>query len=263
MEVMIFLAISGIIFAAAATLFQGQQGKTQFEQGMRDLASKIQQYVDQVGSSEFNGGGQYNCAISNSTGRAELSAGNANTGTNQGCVFLGRAIQVLPGQPNVYIYSVLGSQYDSNGDTVTSYAGALPEPAFNTGADISEEYDTTWGKVLSSKVTYTSGSTVNSTLVSFYNSLQDGYQKSGAAGGPSITARGYNYNDNSLSSIKSTALKSCLEEQSANGVDCTNTPTINNWSACFASTGSSQTAILSVTSTPAGITTDANFTSCS
>lgn len=263
-EVMLVLAISGVIFVAAVLVFQGQQGKTSFEQGMRDSSSKFQQYVDEVTTSVFSGG-QYNCAVSNSTGRATLSvppSGANGAGTNQGCLFLGRAIQVIPGQSSIYAYSVLGNQYTATGEPATSYAGTLPEPALAANTDLTEQYDIPWGKVTSSKITYTSGGTADSDLVSFYNSLQDGFQNSGVSGGLSATARGYNFTDNSLASVRSARLKSCLEEQNANGTDCTNTPTISQWDICFSSNGSSQTALLTILSNPSGITANVNFTSC-
>lgn len=261
-EVMIFLAISGIIFAIAVAAFNGQQGRTGFEQNMHDLASRMQEYVDQVGASLFPGSGSYACSISASSGRAVLTAGGGGQGTNQGCIFLGRAVQVIPGQSKLFIYTVLGDQFTPQGETVTSFNQALPEPEFSSGTDLTDEYDTPWATVSSSKVTLTSGGIVNSDLVGFYNSLQDYNLNSQAGGGASILAKGYNFVDNDLASVRSAAVKSCIEEQNANGVTCANTPTISLWSACFASTGSSQTALLNIASTPAGITADVNFTSC-
>ena len=265
-EIMIFLSVSAVIFIMATLVFQGQQGKTQFEQGMHDLASQLQLYVDQVSTTIFSGS-QYSCSTQNSAGRAKLSSsGGTGTGTNQDCIFLGRAIQVIPNQSKIFIYSVLGNA-TSNGDAVTSFAGSLPEPAIpdpttHQGPDLTEEYDLPWGTVKSgsSTITYAAGGTTNSDLVSFYNSLQDGYQSSGAGGGQSITARGYNWPDSSstLASVRGPDLKNCLEEQGS----CANTQAISTWTICFVSAGSSQTARLEIASTPAGITTNTNFTSC-
>lgn len=261
-EVMLFLAISGVIFAGAAYVFSGQQDKTSFEQGMRDLSSQLQKYIDEVSTSVFLGGGNYICTISGSTGRAQLSAGTPGQGTNQDCIFLGRAIQVVPTQQRIYIYSVLGNKSTPNGEPVTSFANAMPEPALSSGTDLTEEYYAPWGKVTSSKITGASGIATDSTLVGFYNSLQDGYQNSGVAGAQSVFAKGYNYQSSDPLSPRSAGIKSCIEEQNANGVTCANTPTISSWAVCFASTRSAQTAILTLTSHPAGITTDVNFTSC-
>lgn len=261
-EVMLFLAISGVIFAGAVTVFSGQQNRTGFSQGIRDLASQIQKDVDEVSSSVFLGGGNFTCTTSAVTGRAQLSVGTPGLGSNQDCMFLGRAFQVVPTQQKIYVYSVLGNKNTANGEPVTSFLSAMPEPAFSTGTDITKEYDTTWGKLTSSKVTNTAGVASDSDLVGFYNSLQDGYQNSGVAGAQSVFAKGYNYVSSDPATARSAAVKSCIEEQNANGVTCSSTPIINVWTLCFASTGSTQTALLTVTSTPAGITTDVNITSC-
>ena len=259
-EVMIFLTISAVIFSGAVLVFNGQQGKSQFEQGMHDLASKVQQYVDQTGTSIFANSGQYTCNTNGTSGRAQLSAGNGGVGTNQACIFLGRALQVVPGQSQIFTYTVLGRAMDA-GQPVVSFEDALPEPAISP-FDLTDVYDTPWGTVKSgtSLITPIGGSPSNGDLVGFYNSLQDGYNNSGSKGGQSIIAKGYPFTDSSStpSSPRSAALVACLEEQPG----CANAPQISNWSVCFASTGSAQTAQLSVNTTPAGITADVNFINC-
>ena len=87
-EIMVFLAVSMAILVAAQLVFQGQQGRTQFEQGMHNSASKFQQYVDQVGTSIFPGQGLYTCSISAITGRSVIAAGFSGAGSNQACIFL-------------------------------------------------------------------------------------------------------------------------------------------------------------------------------
>ncbi len=262
-EVMLFLTISGVIFAGAAFVFNGQQSRTSFEQGMRDLNSQLQKYVDEISTSVFLGGNNFTCATSVSTGRPTLTAGGNGQGSNQDCIFLGRAFQVVPTQQKIFIYSVLGNKSTSSGEPVTSFANASPTPAVSAGTDLTEEYVTSWGTVKSSKVTYTNGTTADSDLVGFYNSLQDGYQNSGVTGAQSVFGKGYAYQSTDINSARSTGVQSCLQEQNANGVSCANTPIITSWAVCFASTGSAQTALLNITSAPTGVTTDINFTSCS
>lgn len=266
-EIMVFLAVSMAILVAAQLVFQGQQGRTQFEQGMHNSASKFQQYVDRVGTSIFPGQGLYTCSISAVTGRSVIVAGSSGAGSNQACIFLGNAVQVVPGQSKIYFYAVLGNTYkalsgSAQGEPVTSFSQAMPEPAFASGADLTQEYDIPWATVKSSTVTTNLGATTDSHLVGFYNSLQDGYFGSGVAGAQAIIAKGYNFTSNSLSSVRSDAVKSCIEEQSASGVNCTSTPQITKWQVCFQSVGSNQTALLTTQSTPAGITTNVEYLDC-
>lgn len=263
-EVMIFLTISAMIFVTAQLTFRGQQGRTQFQQGMHDTVSKVQQLVGQVGSGIFPGQSIYSCATSNSTGRAALSSGGS-VGSNQDCIFLGSALQVVTGKGDIHIYTVLGNRSVTSGtqsQPAVTLSQALPEPAVSNGANLTATYPTPWATVLSSKVTNAAGTVSDSTLVGFYNSLQAGYFNSGSSGGQAIIAKGYNFSSNDSASVNSAPVVSCLEELSASGVDCTNTPQITTWAICFQSTGSSRRALLTVSSTPAGITSDINFTSC-
>jgi hypothetical protein len=265
---MIFLAVSAIIFVGAQLTFQGQQGKTQFEQGMRDASSKLQQYVGQVGTTLFNGGDRYDCSVSATTGRAALTASSGSqVGGSQDCIFLGDAFQVVPGKSDMYIYTILGNRSvtisSSQTEPATTLSQAMPEPAFASASGTSDTYAFNWATVLSSKITTTGGTTSDSDLVGFYNSLQQGYSGSGSSNGQSIIGKGYGFTSNDTGSYESAAVQSCIEEKNANGFDCSNTPQISQWQICFQSTGSSQTALLTATASPAGITTDVNFTSCS
>jgi len=255
-----FLTISAVIFAGVALTFEGQRGKTDFQQGMRDLASKLQANVDQVGTGVFPGSSDYNCSgafVSGNT-RATLSAGSGNLGTNRGCIFLGMAVRVSPSQQTIYFYPVLGNQYTATGDTVTSLAAALPNPAADDSGIIDglvEQYSTPWGTLQSSQVTH--GIVTDSYMVGFYNSLQDGYNST-TAGGQSIEALGYPYTS---ANPTDTGIQNCIQQISGGG--CFSTPLISSWSLCYSSSGSNQTALLTVAPTPGGLTTNLNFTSCS
>ncbi len=263
-EVLIFLTISTAVFVAAQLVFQGQQGKTQFEQGMNELASRLQLYVGQVGTGIFPGQDQYSCSISVASGRSALSAGG-NAGTSQECIFLGSAFQVVPGNSDLYIYTVLGNRtvtISGQVQPVTSLAQALPEPVVKNGANLTQTYSTTWAKVVSSKITLAAGTTTSSDLVGFYNDLSSSYASS-TPGGQSVAAKGYSFQSGSTSGVNSDAAVTCLEEQNANGFDCRNTPRVKSWTLCLESTGSSQNATLTVTPTPGGLTTNINYGACS
>src|SRR4051812_11374835 len=95
-EVMIFLAISSVIFVGAQLVFRGQQGSSQFEQGMRDMASVFEQYAAQVNSGRFTGGDNFTCAGSAISGPVISAPTTGQAGTNDGCLFLGLAVRVVP-----------------------------------------------------------------------------------------------------------------------------------------------------------------------
>src|SRR5436190_13858234 len=133
-EALIFLAVSGVIFLAALLLFQGQQGKTQFDQSVHDLNSKIQEYVGDVNGGFFPGSNRYNCDNSgtSSTGQAGYpklnlpsSSGNPNgLGSNTLCIYMGKAIGAVANDKFLTVYTVLGVRSDSGGNTVTQLSNA-------------------------------------------------------------------------------------------------------------------------------------------
>lgn len=262
-EVMLFLAISGVLFVAATITFGGQQDKTAFEQGIKDFTSQLQKSVDEVSTSVFPAG-NYTCQKDIITTPARPAPVLKNTtssqGTNQDCIFLGRAFQVVPTQQKIFIYGVLGIKSNALGEPITSFANANPTPAFATGMDLTEEYSFSWGKVISSKVVQSGTTTsTDSDIIGFYNSLQDGAQASGVSGAQSVFAKGYNFVSSDINTARSASVQSCIQETS---VACANTPTISSWALCFANSKTSQTALITVTSNPTGITTDTVIGGC-
>ena len=259
-EVLLVLAISGAIFLSAVLVFQGQSGDTKFKQSMHDLNSKIQAYANQVSSSSSPFSKGYTCAVSGATHRPVLTAGGGSVGTNEGCLFLGKAIQVGAPATSIYAYTVLGTRNQgglSGGAPAASFSEANPEPAIAADADLTEKYDILWqAKVLSSKVIDTSGAQSSRNLVGFYNDFT-------AAGGPSesqqLLAKGYNCN--AACDPKSAALQACIEELASG--QCLNTPAISKWSLCISDDQNKQTAILEINATVQGVTTNLSFASCS
>jgi type II secretory pathway pseudopilin PulG len=146
LEVMLFLAISSILFVFSGVVLQGQGARTEFVSSMNDVNSKMQQWIDQVrnGYTSSNAGiGDYNCSL-DASGNPKLTVpgvGPANkVGTNLSCIFLGKAIMVNgsvgsgPHDVNdkIYAYTVLGRRTydDGSGQTnVNNLQNANPTAA--------------------------------------------------------------------------------------------------------------------------------------
>src|SRR3990167_10157354 len=83
LEVLIVLAITGLLFISAVTLFRGKQTQTQFNQAMHDLESKIQSIANVVKSGSFPDSENYNC-FRRGTGTPGLTgSGGSGTGKNE------------------------------------------------------------------------------------------------------------------------------------------------------------------------------------
>jgi len=163
LEVMIFLAISTVLFAISGVVLQGQGAHTEFQASMNEVNSKMQTWIDQVKngytSNAVTGGtGNYNCSLdaSNSPVLTAPSSGpSSSLGANLSCIFLGKAImvngEVGPGPHNansaIYAYTVLGRRTYDDGtgqSNVTTLQNANPTAAvFNTTGGVEPDIQLT------------------------------------------------------------------------------------------------------------------------
>lgn len=257
-EVMIVLAISGALLASSVAIFRGQQAETEFSQSLLDMQSKFQSYGTEVSSANLPSG--YTCALQQdgSTGAnypaLTLNATQTSDSTsNQDCLFLGRAIQIIPGTDTIYVYPVLGTRTIWNGTSDTGQfpatpAQANPEPALDTNGNyvLGQFYTLLNGsKIVSAKV---SGSTTEQDLLMFYSNLQDA-NTSGAEA--TAYTRDYSFVP---ADVNSARLRSCIE-----GGTCGANPATKlgsaSWQLCITSSDGSRSSQLNIQNSPTGFTT--------
>lgn len=94
-EVMIFMAVSGLILASASGLFIGRQRQIQYEQGVRDLDFRIAETINNVVMGQFPGS-EIACSNIDSGGidYLQLNDSGGSQGTNEDCVFAGMALEL-------------------------------------------------------------------------------------------------------------------------------------------------------------------------
>lgn len=154
-EVMMFLAISGVLFMIAGTYINGQQQAAQFSQGLRDFESKIQDTVNGVATGNYPDAGTFVCTVNESSGNLDFAAGGAKQGTNKECVFIGKVIQLAPqetGPDGLNIFTVAGRRLDSYGDEIQRLDESIPTPvaiaasiANTSGIDLTGRENLKWG----------------------------------------------------------------------------------------------------------------------
>lgn len=135
-ETMIVLAVTGGLFIAVATTLSGRQQRTQFEQGINDIRSQIQQVVNDVGTGFYPSMSNFRCSAG-AFGPTFTAAAGAQ-GENTGCIFLGKVIQfkVAGTDPEEYnIFSTSGLQRTSAGKEVATYAQAIPKVISPSNSD--------------------------------------------------------------------------------------------------------------------------------
>jgi len=257
-EIMVVLAISGLLLVSAITLFGPQRHATEFNQAIQDLSSEISTRVKEVNSSLFRDVEQYTCKVKGNPPRAKLSVKSQGQGTNPDCLVLGKAFEVIPDSSDMYIYTVLGNRqtYNASGQPIglpTSISETNPEPALDFTADLTQHYSIPGAKIISSKVQYPTQNqtTSQSFLVGYYNDL---------GGNVQLTTRGYNYpmpaSDHKADLAQ---VKSCIEEQG----NCQKPLQISMWEMCVQDYSGTREAFLDIINSAQGISTNLKFQKCS
>jgi prepilin-type N-terminal cleavage/methylation domain-containing protein len=127
-EVLIVLAVTGMLFVSAAIMISGRQSQAAFDQGIHQLQVQIQQSVNEVASGFFPGNANFTC----NPGAAGpiLSGGSTGQGSNDGCIFVGKALQFKPAPATdpeeLYVYTLAGLKNNPSGQAVGSFGEAKP-----------------------------------------------------------------------------------------------------------------------------------------
>lgn len=126
-EVLIVLAITGALFVSAATMISGRTAKTQFEQSINQMTGQIRQQINDVASGYYPNNKNFTCTANGAD--FSITAGANEQGTNEGCVFLGKALYfgVAGTDPEQYVsFPVAALQRNAAGEEITSIAAAKP-----------------------------------------------------------------------------------------------------------------------------------------
>lgn len=112
-EVMIVLAVSGVMFVVAATFINGRQARTSFTSGVNEMTSRIQATIDQSTDGRFTDI-KLKCDVTGGAVDAYIASAADNSkgqGTNAPCVFMGKALKLRSGtyanDTSKYKYEVL------------------------------------------------------------------------------------------------------------------------------------------------------------
>lgn len=137
LEVMIFMAVSGFMFIIAAGFVSGKQSKTEFRQGMNAINQTIQDTINDVSNGFYPSTGTFNCTVDNIGNPPSIVSGGDTQGTHQGCVFMGKVIQLGPAgtdDTGYNVFSVMGRQYTTSaeaGTVPTKFSEAKPKAIFS------------------------------------------------------------------------------------------------------------------------------------
>jgi prepilin-type N-terminal cleavage/methylation domain-containing protein len=252
-EVMIVLAVTGLLFVSAAALISGKQNQTAFDQSIRDVQSQIQQVINEVSVGFYPNLGNVQCNGAGGTVTLTKAAGTAQ-GANAGCVFLGKAMQfqvgaASPEEFKVYSIAALQKGGSSNAES-SSLSEAKPKVIAPSTAEPNLPDSTVTGAIQSglttAKMYYNNGSgDKNIGVVVFANSLAQFSATNGAllSGAQQV----------SLIPIDDSNVKSKLGVDKVSGVDVINAKLFQAASSanmgvylCFASGGTDQSGLITI-----------------
>lgn len=110
-EVLLVLAISTTMLFSVLIIFRNQQSNSRYLQATQDLSSKIINISTAVAAGVAPDSERYGCERdARSLPLLNNTAGSSLTGGRTDCVFLGRAVQVVPGSGDIYVYTILGTK---------------------------------------------------------------------------------------------------------------------------------------------------------
>lgn len=123
-EVLIVLAVTGLLFVSAVAYISGRQDKTEFMTAINGAQQQFQQLINET-QSGYYGSTNFSCH-GNKNGTAPTINGRDS---NTGCIFLGRVIS--DSGSGLVVYPVIGNQQFNNRGVlqqVSTLAQAAPTP---------------------------------------------------------------------------------------------------------------------------------------
>ncbi len=131
-EVMIFLAVSGLTFLIAATFISGKEAQAEFVTGMRNANNIVNNTINDVANGNYPLPVSYSCSVTSGVPIVTSSSGD-----HVGCVLIGKVIvPETNSDANRYsIFSVVGCQFVFNG-VCSATQGVAPTDLANEGSTV-------------------------------------------------------------------------------------------------------------------------------
>lgn len=92
-ETMIVLVVSVALFASVVGVYSVQNRRTQFNESVQTFQLKLQDIINDVETGYYPTNNNINCEV-DGAGNVQVAPGTNQQGTNEDCVFAGKAIQM-------------------------------------------------------------------------------------------------------------------------------------------------------------------------
>lgn len=156
LEALIFLAVSGILFAVVYPTFAGRDNKTKFSQSVRDLESKINDVGNDV-TTGYYPSSDVQCRVNPGLPdniQLGVAGGNDKQGARQDCIFVGKVLRFgddsSPSEvAKMDIITLVGKRMVNKSKYPVNIAEATPT-AVVSPVDLTETHTLVWGVPITS-----------------------------------------------------------------------------------------------------------------
>ncbi len=198
-ETLIFLAVSAALFVSAMMLMNGQQGRAEFTNAVKDFETRLIDLANDVSTGYYPTTGNFSCR---DTGGVPLSTDNMSGNTEQGkngeCVLAGRVIKfgsqsASPPAEGYEIYTVAGlrsaSSLQDARPKVINVTNSVETAIFGSGMTVE-------------RVRYGSGTGSDSGAIGFFtNFLGEATSAGGTNSVGTVPYTSVNFTDDTVSAI--------------------------------------------------------------
>jgi type II secretory pathway pseudopilin PulG len=153
LEALIFLTVSGLLFALVYPSFASRDNSNKFSQSVNDMANKINDVINDV-STGYYPSADTRCIIVGSGAGSNINFNNglpnSKQGTREDCIFVGKVVSFNINSPSINIETMVGMrEVNGNGPSPTTIALSKPvavDPSTSAPApDVTEIYSSKWG----------------------------------------------------------------------------------------------------------------------
>lgn len=162
-ELLIVLAVTGVIAVSAFSVIAGKQARTELNQSVRDFDSQLQDVINDVAHGYYpSEGAGARCHLA--SGNITFDASGGSQGSSTDCIFIGKVIQFEPsgpsGSPALYppgtmlLHTIVGKRLSGglSGPSSSSISESKTRAAYKGGGgggspviDLTEVNNILWG----------------------------------------------------------------------------------------------------------------------
>jgi prepilin-type N-terminal cleavage/methylation domain-containing protein len=128
-ETLIVLAVSSVLAASSLLLINGKQNRTEFQVAANNLKQQFEQLINETANGYYPTRGDFYCDGAGGTPVIKADSNNKQQGTNNSCIFLGKALAFgIPdsGKESFTVYPLVAKRNTLAGSDVSSFVEAKP-----------------------------------------------------------------------------------------------------------------------------------------